>query len=68
MVANEFDDGKPCAELYQEVFDANQRLCDRLGVNEDKDIELIINSMQDIAKLLAFKMFDYGVQIQQEKG
>jgi hypothetical protein len=54
--------------LYQEVFDANQRLCDRLGVNEDKDIELIINSMQDIAKLLAFKMFDYGVQIQQEKG
>jgi hypothetical protein len=66
MVENEFDDGKPCAVLYQEVFDANRRLCERLGVDEDKDIEHLINNMQDIAKILAMKMFDYGMQVQQE--
>jgi hypothetical protein len=66
MVENEFADGKPCAALYQEVFNANRRLCDRLGVDEDKDIEHLINNMQDIAKILAMKMFDYGIQVQQE--
>jgi hypothetical protein len=66
MVENEFADGKPCAALYQEVFNANRRLCDRLGVDEDKDIEHLINNMQDIAKILAMKMFDYGMQVQQE--
>jgi hypothetical protein len=64
MVVNEFADGKTCATLYQEVFDANRRLCDRLGEDEDKDIELMINNMQDITKILAMKMFDYGMQIQ----
>jgi plasmid maintenance system antidote protein VapI len=52
--------------LYQEVFDANRRLCERLGVDEDKDIEHLINNMQDITKILAMKMFDYGMQVQQE--
>jgi predicted site-specific integrase-resolvase len=52
--------------LYQEVFDANRRLCERLGVDEDKDIEHLINNMQDIAKILAMKMFDYGMRVQQE--
>jgi hypothetical protein len=35
-------------------------------VDEDKDIEHLINNMQDIAKILAMKMFDYGMQVQQE--
>jgi hypothetical protein len=52
--------------LYQEVYDANRRLCSRLGVDEDRDIENLISNMQEIAKILAMKMFDYGMQFQND--
>lgn len=60
VIENEFAPGKPCTSLYQNVIDANQRICARLGVDEDKDVENIINSMFDIAQILAYRMFDYG--------
>ncbi|CAM3948607.1 hypothetical protein HMPREF1095_00868 [Enterocloster bolteae 90A5] len=42
---------------------AYQRLCQRLGADgeEDKDIEVIINSYELITEYLCMKMFDYGV-------
>lgn len=61
LVENEYEDGKPCSELYSRVYDANVRLCERLGVEEDEDVETIINCMNDIAHILAMKMYDYGV-------
>ena len=60
MVEDEFAEGKPCEELYRRVYEANVRLCRRLGVREDKDVEIIINCMNDISYILAMKMFDYG--------
>lgn len=60
IVEDEFAEGKPCAELYRSVFEANRRLCERLGVDEDEDVETIINCMNDIAHILAMKMYDYG--------
>ena len=62
IVENEFEEGKTCADCYRKVFDANQRLCERLGTGEDSDIECIINNMYDIAHVLCLKMFDYGVR------
>lgn len=60
FVEDEFADGMPCEQLYRQVYDANCRLCDRLGVAEDSDVELIIDCLLKIAKQLSMKMYDYG--------
>ena len=61
-LVDEFVEGKPCFELYEHVCDANKRICERLGVQEDKDVEIIINCMDDIGRILAMKMYDYGMK------
>lgn len=59
----EFDDGKPCAELYGKVYDARLRLSERTGIDfEDRDLMEIIESLEKIGALCALKMYDYGVQ------
>jgi hypothetical protein len=64
-VANEFADGQPCAELYQKVYDANRRICGRLGVDEDRDVEELVNTLLDITKIMSKKMFDYGTKLKE---
>ena len=63
-VENMFADGRTCEELYAAVYEANLRLCERLGVQEDPDVELIINSLLRISRLLSLKMFQYGSKYQ----
>ncbi len=60
FIESEFEDGKYCQEKYQEVYDASRRLCERLGVDEDADIEKIIASLFDMQRYLCCKMYDYG--------
>ena len=40
-----------------------KRICDKLGVEEDKDLEFLINLMDDITKNVSMKMYEYGVLI-----
>ena len=59
----EFDEGKPCEELYGRVCDARLRLSERTGIGfEDRDVLEIIESLEEIGKICALKMFDYGVR------
>lgn len=60
-IKNEFAEGLFCNKKYEEVFYANRRLCERLGVEEDCDVEIIINNLLDIGKYLSMKMYDYGM-------
>lgn len=60
-VRNEFTEESFYTKAYEEVFKANCRVCKRLGVQDNKDIELMINNLLDIGKNLSMKMFDYGV-------
>lgn len=60
-IQSEFAEGKLCSEAYKRVYEANRRLCERLGVDEDPDVEMIIDSMFDISRFVAEKMFAYGV-------
>lgn len=62
IVENEYEPGKECEKLYGEVYEANRRICERLGVDEDDDVTTILNCMDNIARILAYKMFDYGVR------
>ena len=52
-----------CEQAYTEIMSVYQRLCQRLGADgeEDKDIEVIINSYDLSTEYLCMKMFDYGV-------
>lgn len=61
-VEDEFT-GKRCEELYGRVYEANRRVCKRLNKaeEEDEDVEIIIDSLCEIAEIIAMKMFDYGV-------
>ena len=60
---NEFEEGKPCSEAYKRVYELNRRLCERLDVDEDPDVESIINYMFDITRTVAEKMFAYGAAL-----
>lgn len=60
IIPNEFAEGAYCEQLYQKVYDANLRLCEKLGVEESKDVEIIISGLMRIGKHMAMKMYDYG--------
>ena len=66
-IENEFEEGKPCSEAYKQVYAANRRLCERLGVDEDPDVEMIIDSMFAITRTVGEKMFEYGAVYEREK-
>lgn len=60
IVKNEFGEGETCGVLYREVFFANRRICERFGVEEDPDVELIIRNLLEIGEYQSMKMYDYG--------
>ena len=59
-IEDEFAEGKECCLLYEGVYQAERNLCERLGEDEDEDVEAILNGMERITKLLAMKMYEYG--------
>lgn len=60
IVKNEFEKGKICERLYREVYDANRRICEKLKVEEDSDVELIIRNLLELGEYQSMKMYDYG--------
>lgn len=66
----EFDEGKPCWERYGKVCQARLRLSERTGISfEDRDVMEIVENMEEIAKICALKMFDYGAaSVKEETG
>lgn len=59
-VQNEFCNGRECEKILGRVYHAKSKLGERLGNDEDDDVEQIINGMDEIAKILSFKMYEYG--------
>ena len=67
-VENLFADGMPCAEAYEQMLKAYERLRDRLGtVDEDADAEVMINALLNIFLRMSMKMFEYGGKFAQER-
>ena len=46
--------------MYERAYLAKQNLCRRLGKDEDNDIEILMSSMEQIARQLSMKMYEYG--------
>ena len=59
-IEDEFAEGKECCLLYEGVYQAGQNLCERLGEDEDEDVETILNGMERITRLVSLKMYEYG--------
>ena len=70
-VENAFKTGKYCDIKYTEVYKANVRLNKRLGVpdeTEDRDVNIIIDSMLDIQRELCCQMYRLGACFGLKKG
>ena len=59
-------DGK-CHGLYCQMKDAYDRVCARLGVDEeDRDLNEIVDLMESICKEVAFEMYRCGATFQNQ--
>lgn len=68
LVKNEFEEGSRCERLMEDVSRASHRICQRLGVEEDQDLSLIVTSLMQMGEYLGMKMYDYGVMMTKETG
>ena len=60
-VHNLFARGQVCDVLYEEIYDANLRLRKRLSsIEEDPDVEIIMNNLLDICRLVGEEMYRCG--------
>ena len=57
-VENAFADGSFCAEQYEKMRSAYERLCTRQNVgDEDRDLNTIVDSMEAIQKVLCRRFY-----------
>ena len=61
-IEDEFAEGKECCLLYEGVYQVGRNLCERLGEDEDSDVETILNGMERISRPLSMKMYEYDGQ------
>jgi hypothetical protein len=60
-IENVYAEGAVCDVRYSEMSEAYERLRHRLGViDEDEDVEIIINNLMDIQRILCERMYHYG--------
>ena len=60
-IENLYESGSECEGLYARMLEAYQRLCIRLGgEDEDADVEIIISSLRAIERVISFIMYEYG--------
>lgn len=59
-IPNAFAPGMPCDQLYHQVYDAKCRLNERLGADEDPDVECILDCFWDITRELCRRMYQLG--------
>ncbi len=58
FVEDAFAEGSVCDKWYEEMRQAYERICDRLGVqNEDKDLDIMVQSMEKIQKELCRRIY-----------
>lgn len=65
-VNNEFNKGK-MAEWSERLYGAKDRIYDKLGVDDDADIEIMLECFEKITEGLCYKMYDYGMKFAREE-
>lgn len=62
-VENAFAPGSYCDRRYQDMLDCRQRLWNRLGSEDDEDVESMIIALESIQTALCIKMFRLGYDL-----
>ncbi len=62
--ADIFQPGLPCHEEYSRMMLAHQRLCEKMQVQDDPDLEIIVQSLLKYAEILSLEMFKAGITYQ----
>ena len=67
-IENQFHENSECSRLYKAIYDAKINLNKRLNNEgrEDSEIELIINNMFDICRIIGNKMYSYGKEMREQ--
>ncbi|MBQ5711628.1 MAG: hypothetical protein IIV61_03350 [Oscillospiraceae bacterium] len=66
-VEDAFCEGSRCGQLYEQMLEAYERVCDRSGVaDEDPDVETIVGALLEMDRILCLKMFGYGEKMGRE--
>lgn len=60
VIPDEFCEGSFCSRLYEEIAKRKKKICEKLQVDEDLDLEHIINCMEDFTRYMSMKMYEYG--------
>ena len=61
-VENAFAPGSFCDACYTQMSNCRQRIWDRLGDEDDEDVERMICAMEAIQQELCRRMFEYGIR------
>ena len=62
-VENALAPGGDCDRLYQDMLDCRQRIWDRLGSEDDEDVERLVMAMESIQRSLCIRMFRLGYHL-----
>ena len=60
-VRNAFAPGQPCEKLYRQLYEAKCRLGERLGDEEDADLETIVDAFFEINRQMCIRMYRLGL-------
>ena len=60
-IPDEFASGAHACELYGEIMEASYRICEKIGVEEDPDVEVMINTFLEMNRDLCRRMYHYGI-------
>ena len=60
VIPDEFCEGSFCSRPYEEIAKRKKKICEKLQVDEDLDLEHIINCMEDFTRYMSMKMYEYG--------
>ena len=59
-IRDDFAEGSECDRLYSEAYSAKCRLNQRLGAEDDPDVECLLKNMTGIMRIISMSMFEYG--------
>lgn len=58
-IENAFEIGSKCSNIYNNIYNAKQRLYERLGT-DDEDVDILMLQYSQLTREIALKMFEYG--------
>lgn len=65
-IRNAFASGTVCSRWQREFYRSKLRIEQRLGVDEDEDLDEMRTALEAIQRELCYRMFEYGFQFGKE--